>query len=225
MKLFLKKASTFLLSVVLIAGVILGNTTTVNAAAKPGFYGDSYQFMFCPEWDTFGLNVDNLTKKAKVTVSVDNKKIASVVWDKEQSVAWVSAKKTGTVNVKITVKQNGKTYKHTTKMKWVKYNNPLQSLQIGTTKYAAKYFNKNTQAEMKKVSGSKAVKVKLKSGYKLESIGFSRGGQYSNIKNGNKIKFSKVGKNNTVLFINYKDPKGNYGTLRLFVGDKNATLM
>jgi len=225
MKIFMKRAGSLLLVAMFALSIIFGNVTTVQAAAKPEFYSDNYEFMFSPEWDTFGLEVGNLSKKAKVTVSVDKKKIATVKWDKKQSVAWVKAKKPGTVKVTIKVKQNGKTYKHTTTMKWVKYNNPLKSLKIGSKKYAVKHFNKNTQAEMKKVSGNKAVKIKLKSGYKITSLGFSRNGEYKDIKNGSKIRFTKVGEENTVLFINYTDPKGNEGCLRLFVGDKNGVLL
>lgn len=225
MKVFMKKAEAFLLAFLFVISMLFGNAETAQAASKPEFYSDSYEFMFIPEWQEFGLGVGNLSKKAKVTVSVDKKSTATAKWDKLQSVAWVKAKKPGTVKVTIQVKQNGKTYKHTTKMKWAKYTNPLKSLQIGSKKYAVKHFNKNTQAEMKKVSGSKAVKIKLKTGYEITSLGFSRNGVYKNIKNGNKIKFSKAGGENTVLFINYKDPKGNQGTLRLFAGNRNGVLL
>lgn len=224
MKLFFKRVSVSMLAFVLVTIFSLGSLTTVQAA-EPEFGGDEYQFMYSPEWRSFGIGISNLSEKAKITVSVDKKKIATAIWDEMQGVVLVFAKKPGTVKVKVTVKQNGKTYKHTTKVKWVKYKNPLKSLQIGNKKYNTKYFDKNTQAGMKKVNGNKKLKIKLKKGYKLTGLGFSRAGKHKNIKNGSKINFTKKGENNTVLFINYKDSKGNLGVLRLFVKLENGTLM
>jgi len=226
MKRFLKRISTFFVLAVAVAAVlVLGTQTETKAAEKePYFYDDNYEFMFSPEWDTFGLCIENLAKNAKVTVKVSNKKLGTVEWDKEEKVAWVTAKKPCSFKVTFKVVQNGKTYKHTTKMKWNKYTNPLKSLKIGSKKYDVKYFNGNTSAGMTKVSGNSKVQVKLKSGYKLVGMTFARGGKYKNVKNGSKVNFTKTGDENTVLFIDYKDKKGKYGTLRLFVWDKNETM-
>jgi len=227
MKTFLKRSFCVLMMLTVVMSMTLGNALTVSAASKsaPRFYGNEYQFMLSPEFKTFGLSVGNLTSKAKVTVSVNKKNIATAKWDKKQNVAWVTCKKTGTVNVTIKVKQNGKTYKHVTKMTWVKYQNPIKSIKIGKTKYNAKYFDKNTTAFMKKVNGKSVVNVQLKQGYKLLSMRLSRGGVNKSIQNGDKITFTKKGKDSTVLFITYLDPKGKQGDLRLFVGDKNYTMI
>lgn len=208
---------------VAMAFVALEKPVDVMAASEPQFCGTNYQFMHSPEWDSYGLTIGNLSDKAKVKVSVNKKSVATAIWDDRQDIVWVHSKKPGTVKVTMKVTQNGKTYKHVTKMTWVKYKNPLKSLSIGSKKYDVKYFDGNTQAAMKKQSGNKVVKVKLKPGYTITSLGFSRGGKYINIKNGSKIKFNKKGDENTVLFINYKDPKGKEGLLRLFADKKNFT--
>jgi hypothetical protein len=222
MKKFMKSMITFV-SVLALTILLSGVSSEQVCAAQPTFWNDSYTFMYSPEWDSFGLVVMNLDKNAKVTVSSANKKIATVEWDKENSTAWVHAKRVGTVKITVKVKQGGKTYKKITRMKWTKYSNPIKTIKIGTKKYPARYFDKNTSASMKKISGSKKVTVKLKKGYKINSLGFSRGGVYKDIKNGAKIRFTRKGNNNTVLFIHYTDPKGNFGTLRLFADTKNYT--
>lgn len=231
MKGMVKKITTKLLMFLefaLVTSMVLGimKPTEVKAAEPKVNYSESAQFMFSPEWDSFGMFcVENLDKNAKVSVTVSNKKVASASWDERQNIAFITAKKPCTITATLKIKQGGKTYTYTSKMTWVTYKNPLKSLQIGSTKYNVSYFNKNTQASMKKVSGNKAVKVTLKNGYKITSLGFSRGGKYKQIQNGSKIKFTKAGNNNTVLFVNYQDSKGNSGVLRLFVGDTNKTLL
>lgn len=127
--------------------------------------------MFVPEYKTFGeFVVKDMSKNAKVTLKVSNKKIASAKWDKRQNIVWVTAKKPGTVKVTLKIVQNKKTYTYTSKMTWVKYNNPLKSLSVGKTKYKVSYFDKNTTAAMKKVKGSQTLKVSLKKGYKLKIL-------------------------------------------------------
>lgn len=222
MKKVMKHIVTFVMAIALTT-LIAGASAMQVQAAEPTFWENSYEFMFSPEWDGFGLIVGNLAENAKVTVSSSNKKIAVVEWDKERSTAWVHAKRIGTVNITVKVTQGGQTYKKVTKMTWVKYKNPVKSIKIGTTKYPAKFFNKNTAASMKKIGGKKKVYVQLKPGYKMTGLGFSRGGVYKNIKNGDKINFTEKGTGNAVLFIYYTDPKGNPGVLRLFAGDKNYT--
>lgn len=181
--------------------------------------------MFSPEWDTFGLGIKNLKASAKVTATVSDKKLATVKWDEKQKYAWVTAKKPCTVKVTLKVVQDKKTYKHVTTMKWAPYNNPLQSLKIGSKSYKCSYFDKNTQAGMKKQSGKAKVTVKLKKGYQLTGLGFSRAGVYKSIKNGSSaIQFNPKGEHNTVVFINYKDPKGNDGLLRLFAVAKDCRM-
>ncbi len=222
MKKVMKSMVTFVVALALTM-LISGTASAPAYAAEPSFWEGSYTFMYTPEWDSFGLVVTNLDKKAKVTVSSANPKVATVEWDKENSTAWVHSKRVGTAKIVVKVKQGGKTYKKVTTMKWTKYSNPVKSIKIGTKQYPAKYFNKNTSASMKKISGNKKVTVKLKKGYKMNSLGFSRGGVYKNIKSGAKIRFTKKGNENTVLFIHYMDPKGNFGVLRLFADTKNYT--
>lgn len=213
-----------LVAVVSVVAVQLFNPVEASAKnAEPKVdYHENGQFMFVPEWDTYGaFVVDNLNKNAKVTLTVDNKKIASARWDKRQNIGWITAKKAGTVKATLKIVQNKKTYTYTSKLTWAKYSNPLKSLSIGKTKYKVSYFDKNTMAAMKKVKGSQPLKVSLKKGYKLTFLGISRGGQYKRLKNGEKINFTSKGSDNTVVFVNYQDPKGNYGTLRLFA-DKSS---
>ncbi len=222
MKKMMKHMLTFVMAVAMTM-FISGVAGTQVQAAEPIFWEDSYTFMFSPEWDSFGLVIQNLDKNAKVTVSTANKKIAVPEWDKEEQTVWVHGKRVGSVAITVNVKQGGKTYTKVTQMRWTKYKNPVKSIKIGTKKYPAKFFDKNTSASMKKVAGSKKVTVKLKAGYKINSLGFSRGGVFKDIKNGAKIKFTPKGDRNTVLFIHYIDPKGNFGTLRLFADKKNFT--
>lgn len=227
MKRAMKNTKFLMLMFLCVVAALWTQSVSAQAASKAPTvnYSKVDQFMLSPEWDTFGEFVveDNLAKDAKVSVSVDNKKIATIEWDSKQNTAWVTAKKPGTVIAKLTIKQNGKTYTYKSEMTWAEYVNPLASLKIGKKSYDVSYFDGNTQAGMTKVSGKNAVQVKLQTCYQIVSLGFSRGGKYTGIKNGAKINFTKSGNDNTVLFINYMDPYGKVGVLRLFVSDKNET--
>ena len=229
-KMFLERKFSmryFLMLLVAIASVVaIQLCSPIEAKAKSTApevgYSENRQLMFVPEYKTFGeFVVKDMSKNAKVTLKVSNKKIASAKWDKRQNIVWVTAKKPGTVKVTLKIVQNKKTYTYTSKMTWVKYNNPLKSLSVGKTKYKVSYFDKNTTAAMKKVKGSQTLKVSLKKGYKLKNLAISRGGKYTAIQNGAKINFTQKGSNNTVVFISYQDPEGNNGTLRLFADKSN----
>ncbi len=186
----------------------------------------SREFMFSPEWDSFGiLSTTEFSNKAKYMVTFDKKNMASYHISEYQKCLIIDAKKAGTVNVKITVKDQGKSYKYKCKMTWNKYSNPLKSCKIGNKKVNVGIFDLNTQACTYKQSGKKKVSIKLKKGYKLNSIRFSRGGVVKTIKKGSTIVFTPKGNSNTLIFIYYTDEKGHKGVLRLFAKDKEQVLL
>lgn len=224
MKKLLRSMLTFAIALAMMMFVSAGLQAETQAAQKPTFWDtESLQFMFTPEWKGLELQPNGLTKKAKVTVSSSNEKVAQVTWNKETKTASVQAKKPGTANITIKIKQGGKTYKKVTRMTWTKYNNPVKTIKIGNTKYPAKYFNKNTAVSMKKMSGKKKVYVKLKEGYTITGMYFDRGGVSKAIKNGDKIIFNQKGKEVTCLSICYKDPKGKEGILSISADNRNYT--
>ncbi len=227
MKRLSKRFLAFALALILtISGLCVGREIELFAAENTETVDQGERTLqFVPEYKSFGIvSTEEFEGDVKVTVESDNKKVAEGVYNKENKWVYVTAKKVGSANFTVTVKSSEKTVIYTQKMTWVKYTNPLKSLKIGNTTYKKSFFNENTQAGMKKVKGKQKVSVKLKDGYTLTGLGFSRGGQWNEIKNGDKINFTKKGTDNTVLFVYYTDKNGHEGALRLFVNDKNCAM-
>lgn len=225
MKVILKKVVTFALVVLMGAEAVSFALPAqkAEAAAAPVLHMQDEVVFLTPSAKTIGFSQENISKKATVKITVEDKSIASGGWNEKTSMVWISGKKVGSTKVTLTVKQGGKTYKKSAKFKWVKYTNPIKSLTIGSKAYKTSYYDKNSAAALKTQTSKKAFTWKLKKGYKISYIFYFHDDKMTELKNGQSIKFGAKDKSASIL-LSYRNPDGIYGYLWLDEGNKSGPL-
>lgn len=180
----------------LLAAVIFLPFSSAEAAKKAEFSEEWTLYkMGGAEPDTNYLEVTYLPKKAKITkVISSNPKVAQgfvQTWsDGEQSVG-ILKKKTGTVHLKVRVKQGKKTYLLRSKVSIRKHKNLFTSFKIGKTNIR-KLFKNAEYADVIMPSGKKKVQIKLAQGWKLDKITYQQGQKVKKLKNGKALNFDRL---------------------------------
>lgn len=223
MKAVFKKAIIFALVVIMgveTMGFALP-AQKVSAASAPSMTIGTRSYFLTPDLVSVGYKIENVSDTAKVSVTVDKESIVSPYWDKSTSYVWFYVKKVGSTNVTVKVKQGGKTYKFSGKVKLVKYTNPLKELMVGSNAYKISYYDKKKMSMLKTQTKKKAFTWKLKKGYKIDSIYYIHDGVQTKIKNGQKIMFSS-GDRKAQIKMFYTDPNGVQGSLYLYESEKTG---
>lgn len=109
----------------------------------------------------------------------------------------IQAKKKGTTTLKFNLKVNGKTVKYSVKVTVAKFQNPFTTLKIGSGSYAARFASKTSDLNYpvaRDLSGK--LNIKLRSGWKLESVKLCKGEAGSgsvvkSVKNGATVKIGQ----------------------------------
>lgn len=166
-----------------------------------------------PTYENYGIGkVSGLKKDAVVTVTSSDDTICTAEYDAKSKTIYAHALKPGTVTIKCTVTQGGKTYEKKCKYKILQYKNPLKSLKIGGKNYNSA-FDSATDFMLKGVKGKQKISVKVGKGYKLSRIYTYKKGEQVAIKNGSKINLSKT----TAFYIEIKNKKKNTITLGIYL--------
>lgn len=115
--------------------------------------------------DYYAFKLDKYYSKAKkITVKSSNKRVVKFVDN-----YFFTLKKPGTAKLYISMKINGKTKKFISKIKVVKYKNPVKSFKVGSKNIASKY-KENTFWSLKAQSSKQKISIKPASGWKIKSI-------------------------------------------------------
>lgn len=116
-------------------------------------------------WDYYVFKLDKYYSKAKkITVKSSNERVVKFVNNYS-----FTPKKPGTAKLYISMKINGKTKKFVSKIKVVKYKNPVKSFKVGSKNIASKY-KKNTYWSLRTQSSKPKISIKPASGRKIKSI-------------------------------------------------------
>lgn len=180
----------------LLAVVIFHPITSVEAAKRAELSEEWMLYkMSGLEEDTNYLEFTYLPKKARIVrVTSSNPKVAEgfvQTWsDGEQSVG-ILKKKTGTVNLRVRVRQGKSTYTLRSKVTIRKHKNLFTSFKIGNSNIQKMYKNAE-YADVVMPSGKKKVQIKVAKGWKLEKITYEQGKKVKTLKNGKKLNFNKL---------------------------------
>lgn len=199
MKKKMKKIASILLGVVLVISSCMIPSKEAEAAmsnevsysknitvSAQGKYGAFY-------WLYMGKKVEGAKM---VTLKSSNKKVVKVA-EKENVGKWINfnARKPGTAKLTITVKKGNKIKKYTTKIKVVKYKNPVKVMKIGRKNVASKFKKQVSNASYRTKATKAKLSIKPVSGWKLKEIrGYSAYPvDYKKLKNNRTFSVKKYG--------------------------------
>lgn len=206
--------------ILLLAAVLFFPFSSAEAAKKAEISEEWTLYkMGGSEPDTNYLEMTYLPQKARITKVVSsNPKVAQgfvQTWsDGEQSVG-ILKKKTGTVNLKIRVKQGKNTYLLRTKVTIRKHKNLFTSFKIGKTDIRKMYKNAE-YADVTMPSGKKKVQIKLAKGWKLDKITYQQGKKVRTLKNGKALNFDRLSDGAMMDISVYQEKTGRVRSFQVY---------